>query len=238
MLYSDPTTRDKLNEMYGTIKLPKKLQTRLEDIEKGKKTAEIIMQRQENASKYREERKAAIVAKSKKHDELAKSRSQNKLTRPRFENIPDFLPNHLKKRLENYRVPTNETIERKLERADKKRQLKNETKVKFASMHWDHVEEAKKSHQNMSENMELLGNTKPHDVREISSIRLPKSLQSRLETITASVHNHTPEKILAKEAKAEEKRKSLLNKKVNACKEHSITVKTRMENKKKTQETK
>lgn len=123
---------------------------------------------------------------------------------PRFEEIPTFLPAHLRERLKTFKVPATEAILRKEARALKKAKVVNEAKAQKASMYSARVERAKALRAEYRTNFTLIGGACSFHVEPV---KLPESLKNRLAALEEKSRTRKlPKNILAKEEAASKRR--------------------------------
>ena len=149
-------------------------------------------------------------------------KSPRKSTRrllPRYEEIPAFLPPHLRERLKTYKVPATEAILRREARALKNAKVMNEEKVMRASVSSARVEKAKAVRAEYRLNFTLIGG------HESNTVQLPLALKKRLAMLKdKSAHRTTPESILAKEKRVSDRKSASVTAKQLQFEKHHARV--------------
>jgi len=162
-------------------------------------------------------------------DGVAKNKAfKSVLTEPK-------LPHRLQKRLASFPGrPSPEQIMLKEQQVVQKRERLIQAKVKDAKEHKGKCEEVRERKKEYAKNMILIGNTVPSIQREITSVKLPKRLQSRMSELQACASAHLAQQ-MEKEEMAASRRRNSLTEKVDTQRSHLARVQQRLRAKTTTQ---
>jgi len=199
------------------VRLPKKLQKRVRELELGYKTRREANDKEAVAAVRRDALLAEKVRKQQEHTAKVNSLLQAKTTIARFEVVPSFLPKRLQKRLESFRRPTNQAILRKEALVATRKKLKLEGRVQATREHHIQVELVCSTKKAFEENqVDFITNESPAKV-----IRLPKKLKERLQSLKPK---WTQASIYAKEDAAQNKNEVSLQERTIRAAVHSAKV--------------
>jgi len=207
------------------IKLPKRLAKRLRDLEAISAARAVpILDKEAQVEARRQAQLDAVKEKQASHLATVNARMAAKASERRYEEVPEFLPEHLKVRLENFRRPTKEAILRRETMAASRKQILLDSKIAEAKCHSVTVNHVRSARDAFVANEVDFGTS----AKGPEPVLLPKRLAKRVQELAPK---WTPESILGANDRVSARRAELISAKQAKVRTHLARVAKLCENK-------